>query len=148
MAPQRSVALLAALGLACSSVFACADAPTARQEETSVVPPSRLAAMRGVVDADRGTLTFSPIPVGGYGFSPAVYGDQGVTVELYNTAVVITQPSPTVRRFEADVGVRNLLAHVVGDEQAGASPPDTVGIFVFSRRDQSSPRLARAPGAK
>ena len=38
---------------------------------------------------------------------------------------------PGTRRFEAQVGIRNLLAHVIGDEQAGAAPPDTMGIFVF-----------------
>jgi hypothetical protein len=43
----------------------------------------------------------------------------------------VTQPTPAVRRFEAQVGVRNLLSHVVGDEQSGAAPSDTIGIFVF-----------------
>ena len=71
------------------------------------------------------------MPVGGSSISPAIYGNQGVTAQIYNTPVVMTQPSPTVRRFEAQVGVRNLLSHVVGDEQSGAATPDTIGIFVF-----------------
>ena len=79
----------------------------------------------------RNTDLFRVSPRRRGGFSPVVYGNQGATIRLYNNPVVITQPSPTTRRFEADVGVRNLLEHVVGDEQAGASPPDTIGIFVF-----------------
>lgn len=121
-----------ALGLACSCIAGCAETPTAqRKNATPSMPLPRVTVVRGEVDADRGTLTFSPVPMGGSGFTPAVYGDQGGTVRLSNTPVVVTQPSSTVRRFEAQVGIRNLLAHVVGDEQAGASPPDTVGIFVF-----------------
>jgi glucose/arabinose dehydrogenase len=98
---------------------------------TPPVAPEHVVLLRGELDAARGTLTFSAVPIGGTGFNPVVYGNQGVTVRLYNTAVTITQPSPTTRAYEAQVGIRNLLPHIIGDEQAGASPPDTMGIFVF-----------------
>lgn len=120
---------LAALASFC--VMGCADAPTAQKTEMPPLTPPRVMALRGEVDFDRGTLTFSPAPIGGSLISAAIYGDQDVTLQLYNTPVVITQPTPTTGRFEAQVGVRNLLSHPIGDEQAGPSPPDTSGIFVF-----------------
>jgi hypothetical protein len=130
MGVNTHVSRRAALALVCSAALACGDAPTAR-EHVEVPPiPQRVTALRAEVDADRGTLTFRSVPIGGSSIDAAIYGDQGVTAQIYNTPVVITQPSPTVRRFEAQVGVRNLLSHVVGDEQSG-TPPDTIGIFVF-----------------
>jgi hypothetical protein len=113
------------------SALSCGDAPTARETDELPALPPHTTLIRGEIDADRGTLTFGPVPVGGARVRTAIYGNQGVTAQLYNTPVVITQPSPTVKRFEAQVGLRNLLSHVIGDEQAGATPPDTVGIFVF-----------------
>jgi glucose/arabinose dehydrogenase len=125
------VSPLAVLALAFALALACADSPTAPKEQRPPIPFEHVELLRGEVDAERGTLTFSSVPIGGAGFSPVVYGNQGVTVRLYNTAVSITQPSPTTRAYEAHVGIRNLLPHVVGDEQAGTAPPDTMGIFVF-----------------
>jgi hypothetical protein len=62
----------------------------------------------------------------------AIYGDQGVTVRLYNSPVTITNPSsPGKKTFSAPVGLENLLSFPIGDEQAGAAPVDTMGIFVF-----------------
>lgn len=77
-------------------------------------------------------MSFESPPPGGTlsGWSPAIYGDQYVTVRLYNTPVSTTLVG-SKRRFTASVGVENLRAHVVGDEQAGTSPADTMGIFVF-----------------
>jgi glucose/arabinose dehydrogenase len=144
MALKVAVSRVATLALACFLVQGCADAPTKPTgERPPFTPQQQVMVLRGEVDADRGTLTFSALPLGGAGLSPVVYGNQGVTVQLYNTSVVITQPSPTVRRFEAQVGIRNLLGHVVGDEQAGASPPDTIGLFVFF----ISGPVVTAPGA-
>ena len=134
MGIHTHVARRGALALISSAALACGDAPTAREDaEVPEVPtiPQRVTALRAEVDADRGTLTFRSVPISGSSIDAAIYGDQGVTAQLYNTPVVITQPSPTVRRFEAQVGVRNLLSHVVGDEQAATTPPDTIGIFVF-----------------
>ena len=131
MGVNSRVTRRAALALVCSAALACGDAPTAREQNEVPTIPQRVTALRAEVDADRGTLTFRSVPIGGSSIDAAIYGDQGVTAQIYNTPVVITQPSPTVRRFEAQVGVRNLLNHVVGDEQSGAAPPDTIGIFVF-----------------
>jgi glucose/arabinose dehydrogenase len=131
MALKVVVSRLAVLALAAALVPGCADTPTGPPGERPLTPMQHVTVVRGEVDADRGTLTFSAVPIGGSGFSPVVYGNQGVTVRLYNTPVVITQPTPGTRRFEAQVGIRNLLSHIVGDEQAGAAPPDTMGIFVF-----------------
>jgi hypothetical protein len=53
-------------------------------------------------------------------------------VRIYNAPVTITNPSsPGKKTFSAPVGVRNLLAFPIGDEQAGATPTDTMGIYVF-----------------
>jgi len=93
--------------------------------------------LRGVVDVKAGTLTFGPL--GGTVTSrgprdvgpAAIYGDQGVTVRLYNSSV-IDAPSSTAGKetYTANVGIQNLLAFPIGDEQAGV-PLDTMGVYVF-----------------
>ena len=94
--------------------------------------------MRGTVNVAAGTLTFEP--VGGSAPSPEfssriltqVYGDQGITVRLYSTAVTVVNPSsPGKKTYSGAVGLRNLLSYPIGDEQGGASPIDTMGIFVI-----------------
>lgn len=112
-------------------LMACADAPTSDRVSSPIPAHGRYVALRGEVDADRGTLTFSSIPVAGTQIRTALYGDQGQTVTLYNTPVTVTNPNASTRRFEAQVGMRNLLTHFVGDEQSGASPPSVIGIFVY-----------------
>jgi hypothetical protein len=93
--------------------------------------------MRGTVDVDAGTLTFQPIGLetGSHGqvppISAAVYGDQGVTISVYNGPVTISAPSGGKKTYSANVGLRNRLAHTIGDEQGAATPLDTMGIFVF-----------------
>jgi hypothetical protein len=102
-------------------------------------PLSVLGGVRGTADMVAGTLSFEPLsaPSGsrhsGTGLGPtAIYGDQGVTVRLYNSPVTITNPaSPGKKTFSAPVGLRNLLAFPIGDEQAGGVPVDTMGIYVF-----------------
>jgi hypothetical protein len=97
-------------------------------------PPSTVAAgMRGVVDVAAGTLTFEPRARVNPALAPlaSIYGDQGVTVRLYNSPVIVAaSPTPGKETYTANVGVQNLLAFPIGDEQAGA-PLDTMGIFVF-----------------
>jgi len=93
--------------------------------------------LRGVVDVKAGTLTFGPL--GGTVTSrgprdvgpAAIYGDQGVTVRLYNSSVIVA-PSSTAGKetYTANVGIQNLLAFPIGDEQAGV-PLDTMGVYVF-----------------
>jgi hypothetical protein len=82
-----------------------------------------------------GSLVFEDIASGVAaavpGVSRAIYGDQNVLVRLYNTPVAIDSVSvPGTKTWTGNVGLRNLTAHVIGDEQAGAAP-DTMGVFVF-----------------
>jgi hypothetical protein len=115
------------------SLGACAEAPTAVPKlgtPIGAVPPT-LATLRGVVDLDRGTLEFAPIlPNALPGFSPAIYGDQNVNVRLYNSPVVVDS-STIPWRWTANVGVRNLRPHPIGDEETAATPLDTMGVFIF-----------------
>jgi hypothetical protein len=117
---------------------ACADTASAPgPSSVPVMPTTTVAHMRGTGDFVNGTLTFESIAPASSGYSGApdfsagIYGAQGTTVRIYNSAVVVTNPSsPGKKTFSANVGVRNLLAFKVGDEQSGAAP-DTMGIFVF-----------------
>lgn len=94
-------------------------------------PLPTLAAVRGTIDLDRGTLEFSPLSARGLpGFAPAIYGDQHVNVRLYNTPVV-PDTSTTTWRWTADVGIQNLRAHPIGDEEVAVAPVDTMGVYVF-----------------
>ena len=97
-----------------------------------------VASLRGTVDLVAGTLTFAPVTPsagslgGSAAISPAIYGNQGITVRIYNSPVVTSDaPAPGRKRFTAQVGVRNLQAFPIGDEQGGPVPTDTAGIFVF-----------------
>lgn len=136
-ASARTVLALTLIGL-----VACGDAPSGVEPASPVPPkaPSRTpAGLRGTADLVAGTLTFEPLPTASpVQTTPAavvlagIYGDQGVTVRIYNSPVTITNPSsPGKKTFSAPAGVRNLLAFPIGDEQAGATPTDTMGIYVF-----------------
>lgn len=131
----RAPLLLATLALS-----ACADGgpgPAPGPYEPAV-PPGVVGGLRGTVDGIAGTLIFEPLvsthasrghldvvrPEG-------IYGDQGVTVRLYNSAVTIAPSStPGKETYTANVGIQNLLAFPIGDEQAGV-PLDTMGVYVF-----------------
>ena len=110
-------------------------APTYRPT-TPVAPPAMRTAVIASVDLTDGTMTFepassSPTYNSASGVSAAIYGNQGVTVRMYNGAVTVSaSATPGKKQFTTMVGVRNLLAHAIGDEQAGASA-DTIGIDVF-----------------
>lgn len=128
------------LGLAVATI-ACAggDSPSAGiVAPVSVpVPGPALARMRATVDLRAGTFSFQPVEGAGAtraadGFRTQIYGQQGQLVRLYNDAPVTTSPSsPGRKTISANVGVRNLLPHRIGDEQNTLSPPDTMGIYVF-----------------
>jgi hypothetical protein len=127
-----------ALGLITS--IACGEPPPGVDDEAPPRPPARaLAGLRATADLVAGTLTFEPLPqrsqnrsTQGTLIRAAIYGDQGVTVRLYNAPVTIANPSsPGKKTFSAPVGLRNLLAFPIGDEQAGTTPTDTMGIYVF-----------------
>lgn len=99
-------------------------------------PASVVTRMRGTVDAVAGTLTFSELPPAGPslaagGPDAAIYGNQGTTVRIYNSPVVVGAPVSGRKTYSANVGIRNLLSYRIGDEQAGPAPPDTMGIYVF-----------------
>ncbi|MFL5561987.1 MAG: hypothetical protein ACJ79K_10970 [Gemmatimonadaceae bacterium] len=95
-----------------------------------------VARLRGTVDVATGTLTFDPVSSSGVaipnGVNAAIYGDQGINVRLYNSAVVTSTPTAGKKTYTANVGIRNLLAFRIGDEQNLAAPLDTMGIYVFT----------------
>jgi hypothetical protein len=121
-------------------VAGCSDEPpiTAPRMDPIAVPTVSLGEMRATVDVEAGTLTFEPVAprgsLAGAGvISAAIYGNQGVTVRIFNSPVV-SAPSATTpgkKTFTATVGIRNLLAYPVGDEQAGGTPVDIIGLDVF-----------------
>ena len=129
---------------------ACADAPSAppRVIEDPRVGAPVLAELRVVVDAETQTMRFEPIVVGSrtaarpQGLSLATYGTQNTDSRLFNNPVVVTTVGAR-KRFTADVGLVNLKALAIGDEQlsSGAAPRDTTGIFVF----QSNPVISCGP---
>jgi hypothetical protein len=136
-----TVASRAVWAVAVVAVLSCSDSEPGI-EPTSPTPTQPLPALggvRGTADLVAGTLTFEPLtrPSGfhrsGSDVRPAaIYGDQGVTVRIYNSPVTITNPSsPGKKTFSAPVGVRNLLSFPIGDEQGGSAPLDTMGIYVF-----------------
>jgi hypothetical protein len=100
-------------------------------------PLTSVARLRGTVDVARGTLTFDPVSATGAtlpssGVSASIYGDQGVTVRIYNSAVLASAPVAGKKTYSANVGLRNLLTYRMGDEQGAAAPADTMGIYVFT----------------
>lgn len=129
------------LAVAMVATLSCADSDPAI-EPTAPLPTEPfpvLAGLRGTADLVAGSLTFerrAPVSVSRRLRSdlvPAgIYGDQGVTVRIYNSPVTITNPSrPGKKTFSAPVGLRNLLAFPIGDEQGAGTPADTMGIYVF-----------------
>ena len=135
---MKRILVLATVGAAVT-VSACTDATRATEPpQLPPSPPVLVSHMRGTADLVAGTLTFEKVPAAPGAStpatvaSPAIYGAQGITVRIYNSPVIVTNPStPGKKTYAADVGVRNLLAHPIGDEQGGLAPQDTNGIFVF-----------------
>lgn len=129
---MRAMLPLGLVGLLVLGLMACAEPPTGNAPPVIPVSSATTAVLvRGIVDLDRGTLEFAPIaPSGVPGFSPAIYGDQNVNVRLYNSPVGVDSSSSTWR-WTANVGIRNLRPHSVGDEETVAAPLDTMGVFVF-----------------
>ena len=151
----RLLRALAALALA-----GCADAPTAatpagRAPATPAAPATalELTAMRATVDVETGTMTLEPIanaplatasPALNGAVRGAIYGNQHVMTRVYNSGVTISAPALGKKTYTANVGVRNLRPHRVGDEQGGLLPADTIGIYVFV---YSSPVVTRTSSA-
>lgn len=120
---------------------ACRDATGPTQAAVAPQPPApALTRMRVVVDVERGTMEFVHVPPAESRrrVSPArfaTYGDQGVTVRLYNSPVAQAPGTLGRKTYTANVGVRNLLPHPIGDEQGAAAPADTMGIFIYFTGD-------------
>ena len=130
-----------AILIALCGALACSEAPSSSGTMTVLQPVSHpvttVARLRGTVDVASGTMTFDPVSSAGQslpgnGLSASIYGDQGVTVRIYNSAVVTSAPVAGKKTFTANVGVRNLLGYRIGDEQNAAAPGDTMGIYVFT----------------
>ena len=119
------------LGVIILGLLACGEPTGVSVPVVPAYPMSTVAVLRGTIDLDRGTLDFAPVIRGGAlpGFSPAIYGDQNVNVRLYNSPVVVDSSTSTWR-WTANVGVRNMRPHPVGDEES-TTPADTIGVFVF-----------------
>lgn len=135
------IAATAATLVALSALAACGDAsPRAASPAPfapSVHPPAPLTRLRATVDVAAGTLSFEPPPrtesasLASGAPERAIYGDQGVTIRIYNSAVVTSAPVAGKKTYSANVGLQNLLGYRVGDEQRATAPADTMGIYVF-----------------
>lgn len=125
-----------------ATTAACADdqhvtAPVV-QPSAPTAPSLEIGELRATVDVVAGTMTFEPIAqhgafAGAGIISTAIYGNQGVTVRIYNSPVVsaVSATNPAKKTFSASVGIRNLLPYPIGDEQSDASPADAIGLDVF-----------------
>ena len=129
--PRRWDRLLCLSALA----FGCTDgsAPVAVASPPQFSLP--VTRLQGQVDLVAGTLTFDVVRPASTGAAEGVrfatYGEQGVTVRLYNTPVVRVAGTGGTATYSADVGIRNLLPFPVGDEEGKAAPSDTLGLFVY-----------------
>jgi hypothetical protein len=113
-------------------LLACTDPPTSAPAPVIPINPGpTVVTLHGTVDLDRGTLEFAPMTPGALpGFAPAIYGDQNVNVRLYNSPVIVDS-STSPWRWTANVGIRNMRPHPVGDEETSTTPADTIGVYVF-----------------
>jgi hypothetical protein len=134
----RGVRIVMVLSLAVALMSGCSDQHRVTGPVIPAVPmPSlELGEMRATVDVVAGTMTFEAIGARRPGsdlISAAIYGDQGVTVRIFNSPVVtaVSPTNPAKKTFTADVGIRNLLAYPIGDEQSAAAPVDTMGLDIF-----------------
>ena len=123
-----------ALALATLVLAGCTgDASTSVAPSALPIAPSPMTRLRGSVDLVQGTMTFTAPERSGFSSDArfALYGDQGLTVRLYNSGVTVVNPSrPGFKTYTANVGLRNLLAHSIGDEQSGPAS-DTLGLYVI-----------------
>lgn len=132
---SKTLAAFALLG----AIGGCSDTRTPSAisplEPVGARAVTSVAHLRGTLDVATGTLTFDPISASGTsiagGPSAAIYGDQGVNVRIFNSAVVTGAPVAGKKTYTANVGVRNMLAYRIGDEQNAAAPADTLGLYVF-----------------
>jgi hypothetical protein len=98
------------------------------------VPPGALGVIVGRISGDTITASFTPAGNSMYAngtLSPAIYGNQGVTVTV--TGVVDSQVfyAPDSTKWFTHVKLRNLLTNKIGTNYAGATPLDSSGVFAF-----------------
>ena len=132
MSAPRKFAIFA---MAIAALAACSDrVPSTAPENPPPIEPPALARIIATVDAKSGTMTFDPVPSARRSvrndISAAIYGDQGLTVRIYNTPVTVTPVGGGRKQYSGDVGIQNLLDHSIGDEQAGPASHN-LGIYVF-----------------
>jgi hypothetical protein len=137
----REIARHFAFVIALCGVVACGDTGASSGGgsplQPSGHPTTTVTRLRATVDAVAGTLTFAELPPAGGptlvapGPDAAIYGNQGSTVRIYNSPVIVGAPAAGKKTYSANVGIRNLLGYRIGDEQAGLAPPDTMGLYVF-----------------
>lgn len=135
---SRSASIVTMLSLAVVVTMGCSDERhiTAPEVMPIAAPSLEIGEMRATVDVAAGTMTFEPIAQRAFSgagvISAAIYGNQGVTVRIFNSPVITSiSATPGKKIFTANVGIRNLLPYPIGDEQSAAAPVDTMGLDVF-----------------
>jgi len=126
---SHNAGIIMMLSLALVVTMGCSNERriTAPEIRPIASPAIELGEMRATVDVVAGTMTFEPIASravsGGAGIiSAAIYGNQGVTVRIFNSPVVTSMSAtPGKKTFTANVGIRNLLSYPIGDEQSAAA---------------------------
>ncbi len=134
-ARQRIRGHFALAGLLCLSLIAgaCDERSVGAPDMLPPTPrPLVLAELQVNVDVTTGEMRFTPVaPSGVSGDVRAqIYGDQNVNIKLYNASPSVVTTA-TLKTLTANVGIRNLRPHPIGDEEGAAIPLDTMGIFVF-----------------
>jgi hypothetical protein len=87
--------------------------------------------MRVSVDAVTGEMRFEEMRGGpAAGVSAQIYGDQNVTIRLFNAPPTVSSTA-SLKTITANIAIKNLLPHPIGDEQGSSVPADTLGIFIF-----------------
>ena len=128
-------ALMTALVVAAG---ACSD-QSITSSAKPVTPPTPTAnytagMLRGTVRED-GTVVLESldpsIQVGDSNTSGAIYGNQNVTAKVTASNFSLTNNANGTKTWKFTLAVHNLLNYPVGSIDGGATPYDTVGVFVF-----------------
>lgn len=121
-----NAALLAITGACSDGASIPSDAPT-----PPIIAAPASIEMRVTVDAVTGEMCFEPVGGGpAAGVSAQIYGDQNVTIRLFNSIPTVTTTA-LLKTITANVAIQNLLPYPIGDEQGSSAPIDTIGIFIF-----------------
>jgi hypothetical protein len=125
---RTSAVALLALG-------ACNDASMPASAPKSPMPPGAIGTIVGTINGDSMTATFTPVVGGpsrsGDVISPAIYGNQGVTVTVKGTVLSQTFYPPDSVVWQVRINLRNLLTNAIGTNYAGSTPLDSAGVFAF-----------------